>query len=69
MAKGLKPNMKDTYGIEVQTDMNDQMLPYLIRIRREDGTIVASYGATDVYELIASLTYEIRNSVYTNRGK
>ena len=66
MSNGLKPNMQDTYGIEVQTDLYDQVLPYLIRIKREDGTIVASYGATDVYELIASLTYEIRKYINSN---
>ena len=66
MSNGLVPNMKDTYGIEIDTDMYDQMFPYMIRVKREDGTIVASYGATDVHDLIATLAAEIRNYIHAN---
>lgn len=66
MSNGLLPNMKDTYGIEIETDMYDQMFPYMIRVQLEDGTIVASYGATDVHDLIATLAAEIRNHIHAN---
>ena len=65
MAKGLKPNMKGTYGIMIETDMSDHAFPYTVRVYDElIDKVVAIYGATDIHDLLAILTSEVRYHIH-----
>lgn len=67
MSNGLKPNMQDTYGIMIETDISDHVFPYTVRIYDEEqDKIVASFGATDIHDLVAILTSEIRHYVHSH---
>lgn len=61
MSKGLIPNWNDTYGIKIDTDIYDHVMPYKVSVYdTETGEIIASIGCQNLSDLISTIVEQMR---------
>ena len=52
---GFMPNMKDTYGIVVETNLCDHLFPYMVKLFRNDYVVISAEGCQNVQQMLAAV--------------